>query len=202
MAAHRPDLKPHHQHAAALPQRQGSQLHLSRHGCRHPARRHGLPLHHRCPRRPRPRDLPQWSAGRPPALQPPSHRPGNPEPLQFIARAIVARPGHQRWHVRRRAISWRRSWPRHGVPGDRSCCRGRPDRTGFGRTATEFQELSLMSPDSGRCPGWSHWRLIGTRETIPDIRCRCLKETWFSHDYPRVERLSVVIVYVKVKTII
>jgi hypothetical protein len=36
--------------------------------------------------------------------------------------------------------------------------------------------------------------LIGTRETISDIRCRCLKETWFSHDYPRVERLSVEVV--------
>jgi acetyl esterase/lipase len=44
--------------------------------------------------------------------------------------------------------------------------------------------------------------VIGTRETISDIRCRCLKETRFSHDYSRVERLSVVIVYVKVKTVI
>ncbi len=40
------------------------------------------------------------------------------------------------------------------------------------------------------------------RETISDIRGRDLKETWFSHDYPRVERLSVEGVYVEVKTII
>jgi len=34
-------------------------------------------------------------------------------------------------------------------------------------------------------------RLTGARETISDICCRRRKETWLSHDSPRVERLSV-----------